>query len=215
MANLKLWAHGPFEMILHAEQHYQLGEDLDRRIALIGFDNAVEVSISTYLSLNPIHRGGLKLKPELVKDWMGSYSKKLDFFYDEILKPKGLPEQHAKENILWYHDQRNEQYHEGRPSVPGKLALDGIRNVAFWIFSTLYDEPNFLEILREELELLQGVKDIPTRTDEQDKIIDNACDMLRIGQSLYYASDLLYNFDPIAYRDLAVAIEADEEAIDE
>ena len=38
MITLTPWAHGPFEIILHAEMHYRDGDDLDRRIAIVGFD---------------------------------------------------------------------------------------------------------------------------------------------------------------------------------
>ena len=38
------WAKGPFELLRHAYEHLQKGDDNDRRIALIGFDNAIEVS---------------------------------------------------------------------------------------------------------------------------------------------------------------------------
>jgi hypothetical protein len=57
MSNLQPWAIGPFELILHAEGHLRNGDDFDRSIALISFDNSIEVSISTYLSLHPLLRG--------------------------------------------------------------------------------------------------------------------------------------------------------------
>ena len=57
MRPLKPWAYGPFEILLHAELHYRVGEDFDRRIAMIGFDNAIEVAITTYLGLHPIQPG--------------------------------------------------------------------------------------------------------------------------------------------------------------
>ena len=57
MRQHKPWAYGPFELLLHAELHYRAGEDFDRRIAMIGFDNAIEVAITTYLGLHPIQRG--------------------------------------------------------------------------------------------------------------------------------------------------------------
>ncbi len=41
MRQLKPWAYGPFEILLHAALHYRVGEDFDRRIAMIGFDNAI------------------------------------------------------------------------------------------------------------------------------------------------------------------------------
>jgi hypothetical protein len=53
MNNLPPWADGPFELIVHAEMHLRKGEDFDRRIALISFDNSIEVSITTYLTLHP------------------------------------------------------------------------------------------------------------------------------------------------------------------
>ncbi|MBK8232833.1 MAG: hypothetical protein IPK72_20165 [Candidatus Eisenbacteria bacterium] len=56
MSTLDPLALGPFEIILHAEMHYRDGDDLDRRIAVVGFDNAIELAIHTYLSLHPIQR---------------------------------------------------------------------------------------------------------------------------------------------------------------
>ena len=55
---LKPWAYGPFEVLLHAEMHYLSGEDFGRRLSMIGFDNSIELSITTYLSLHPMQRGG-------------------------------------------------------------------------------------------------------------------------------------------------------------
>ena len=59
---LKPWAYGPFEILLHAETHYLSGEDIDRRLSIIGFDNAIELAITTYLHLHPIQRGGRSLQ---------------------------------------------------------------------------------------------------------------------------------------------------------
>ncbi len=50
MKPLPPWAKGPFELLVHAEGHFIAGEDFDRRIALISFDNAIEVAITTYLT---------------------------------------------------------------------------------------------------------------------------------------------------------------------
>ena len=38
----KPWANKPFELIIHAEIHFQRGDDYDKRLALISFDNSVE-----------------------------------------------------------------------------------------------------------------------------------------------------------------------------
>ena len=84
MSVLKPWAQGPFELIVHAESHMRDGEDFDRRMALISFDNSIEVSITTYLTLNPIQRNGAQYQREDVARWLTNYHTKLDFFNDEV-----------------------------------------------------------------------------------------------------------------------------------
>lgn len=135
---LKPWAARPFELIFHAEIHYRRGSDYDRRLALISFDNSIEVSITTYLSLNPIQRGNRQYPREDVENWMNNYHSKLDFFALEI-QNRGLPEYKEKAEIVWYHDQRNEHYHGGGFGVPEQGTLDGIRQVALWVFSVLFE----------------------------------------------------------------------------
>ncbi len=54
---LPAWARGPYELIEHAEGHYHGDTDVDRRIALIGFDNAIEVAITTYLQFTGVEEG--------------------------------------------------------------------------------------------------------------------------------------------------------------
>ena len=137
-SELKPWATRPFELIYHAEIHYRRGSDYDRRLALISFDNSIEISIATYLLLKSLQRENREYPKEDVKKWMRNYHSKLDFFILEIQK-RGLPEYKEKAEIVWYHDQRNEHYHGGGFSVPGKDTLDGIRGIALWIFSVLFE----------------------------------------------------------------------------
>ena len=99
--NLKPWAVRPFELIYHAEIHYRRGDDYDRRLALISFDNSIEVSITAYLSLNPIQRNGRTYDKEKVREWLKNYHTKLDFFSDEI-RSRGLPEYHEKADVHFY-----------------------------------------------------------------------------------------------------------------
>ena len=51
------WTDGPRELIQHAVDHLALGGDFDRRIAMISVDNAVELTIKTYLGLPERARG--------------------------------------------------------------------------------------------------------------------------------------------------------------
>ena len=71
--DLKPWAYGPFELLVHAELHLRGGEDFDRRIALISFDNAIEVAITAYLSLHPIQRRNHEYARAQVEKWLDNY----------------------------------------------------------------------------------------------------------------------------------------------
>jgi len=113
MNELPPWAKGPFELLVHAEGHLIVGEDFERRIALISFDNAIEVAIATYLTLNPIQRGKRSYKREDVEKWLNDYHTKLDFLESE-LAARGMPWLVEKSHLLWAHDHRNEQCHGGQ-----------------------------------------------------------------------------------------------------
>ena len=159
-AGLKPWATRPFELIVHGEIHFRRGTDYDRRLALVSFDNSVEVSITTYLTLKPIQRGGREYRKEDVSEWLRNYHTKLDYFLEENAE-RGLPEHQSKDVIAWYHDQRNEQYHGGSSGVPEQATLDGIRQSALWVFSVLFDVPNIEQILEEELAKGEATTTIP------------------------------------------------------
>ena len=90
MNALTPWALGPFEIILHAEMHYRDGDDLDRRIAVVGFDNAIELAIHTYLSLHPIQRQNRTYQRVDVEKWLANFHSKVEFFVNEATT-RGLP----------------------------------------------------------------------------------------------------------------------------
>ncbi|WP_052294299.1 hypothetical protein [Desulfosudis oleivorans] len=159
---LKPWAARPFELIFHAEIHYRKGSDYDRRLALISFDNAIEVSIATYLSLNPLQRGNRQYPKKDIEKWMNNYHSKLDFFALEI-QTRGLPEYKEKAEIVWYHDQRNEHYHGGGFGVPQQDTLDGIRQVALWVFSVLFEAADIETDL--EAAISESDKEMPSIPD--------------------------------------------------
>jgi hypothetical protein len=123
---LRPWARGPFELLLHAELHMRDGDDFDRRIAIISYDNAIEVAITTYLSLNPIQRGNRQYPRQQVEQWLANYHTKIDFFLAELIT-RGLSVTYEKADIVWYHDVRNDQYHGGKPTVPQLEELESIR----------------------------------------------------------------------------------------
>lgn len=158
-SSLEPWSTRPFELIVHGEIHFRRGTDYDRRLALVSFDNSIEVTIAAYLKLNPAHRGGRAYPKEDISKWLRNFHTRVDFFLDEN-KNRELPEYKSKEVIVWYHDQRNEHYHGGGSAVPEQDTLEGIRQTALWIFSVLFEVPNIDEILKAEL--AKRVVDVPT-----------------------------------------------------
>ena len=132
------WATGPLELIVHAEGHLRSGGDFDRRIALVGFDNAIEVSVSTYLALHPIQRGNRHYAKKNIEEWLTNYHAKLDFV-DLALAERALDWGIERSHIVWAHQQRNDQYHGGLRGTPERHVLEVSRAAALWLFGVLFD----------------------------------------------------------------------------
>ena len=81
-----MWASEPFELIVHAEGHRSNGEEFDKRMALISFDNAIEVAISTFLNFRPIHPMNRCYKNSEIGSWLSNFHSKLDFLEIEVSK---------------------------------------------------------------------------------------------------------------------------------
>ncbi len=202
--SLPPWAEGPFELIFHAELHYRAGEDFDRRIAMIGFDNAIEVAITTYLSLHPIHRHGREYPGAQVQTWLSNYHTKIEFFETEC-GVRGLAIQIARPHIVWYHQIRNRQYHEGGSSTPNMADLKGVRQAALWVFSVLFDVPDAEQVLEQRIMALSPSPP-PQRDDSLDRVIDNTYGLVEIGGNYYYASEVLFGVDADLYREMGLGL---------
>ena len=200
MAHLPPWTDGPFELMIHAESHFQAGQDLDRSIALIGFDNAIEVAITTYLTLNPIQRGGRSYPRSDVDKWMKDYHTKLEFLESEI-DSRDITWAIEKTHIIWVHDQRNEQYHGGRKGVPHLNTLGIARSAALWVFSVLFDVQH-PEAALEQAILERTSPSPPSREREFDTAIDAQYGTITVGGQEYYTSEVLFSVDYAAYRDI-------------
>lgn len=138
MTALKPWAYGPFELLQHAEGHLSNGSDFDKRMALISFDNSIEASITTFLQLHPTQRGGRTFNKEQVQKWLANYHSKLRFF-EEYAKTEELSNNASVDEIVWFHNLRNELYHSGNGMVPERRALAGARAAAIDVFSGLFE----------------------------------------------------------------------------
>jgi hypothetical protein len=198
------WARGPFELLVHAEGHLRNGGDFDRRIALISFDNAIEVAITTYLSLHPIQRGNRNYTKADVEKWLGNYHTKLDFL-DMELSARGLAWEVDRSHIVWAHDHRNEQYHGGNKGTPEKQVLGLIRQAALWILSALYEVRDAEQQLEQALAASLAPKP-PERNGAYDHAIDRQYGMVEVGDQAYYASEVLFAADYAAYREIGARL---------
>ena len=200
MSSLPPWANGPFELMVHAESHLRGTDDFDRRIALISFDNAIEVAITTYLTLNPVQRGGRSYPRINVDTWMRNYHTKLDFFEKEI-GTRNITWSVEKSHIIWVHDHRNEQYHGGLKGIPEVNTLRIARTAALWVFAVLFDVSDAETELEQAL-LAQAPPPPPSRDRTFDMAIDTLYGIITVGEQDYYASELLFSADYAAYRDI-------------
>lgn len=199
MNSLPPWANGPFELLVHAEGHLRAGEDFDRRIALISFDNAIEVAITTYLTLNPIQRGNRHYKNTDVEKWLNNYPSKLDFLGAELVARK-LTWEVDRSHILWAHDHRNEQYHGGMKGTPEKNVLSIMRKASLWVFSLLFEVGDPGKLLDGAISELAPAAP-PRRDVSFDRAIDREYGMVEIGDQTFYASEVLFSVDYWGYRD--------------
>ncbi|HIK14286.1 MAG TPA: type I restriction endonuclease subunit R [Leptolyngbyaceae cyanobacterium M33_DOE_097] len=149
MTKLKPWALGPFELIKHANDHLNGNADFDKRMALVGFDNAIESSIITFLTLNPLQRNGRQFQKVDVDQWLRSFHSKIEFFEHYVVSLLAQPMLVERDEIIFYHQLRNELYHNGNGFVPAEAHLDGIRTASLWIFSTLFNA-NAKELLTQD-----------------------------------------------------------------
>jgi len=215
MTSLPPWAIGPFELMVHAESHLREADDFGRSIALISFDNAIEVAITTYLTLHQVQRGGRQYKRDDVNHWMQDYLTKLEFFEKELEK-RSLTWLIEKSHIIWAHRQRNEQYHGGQKGIPDIITLQIARNAALWIFSVLF-EVSDPEAALEQAILDRTSQQPPAQERDFDMAIDAQYGIITVGEQDYYASELLFAVDHPAYRDLGGKLigSSGEEAVEE
>lgn len=135
--DLAPWARGPFELIKHADGHLKDAGDTDRRIALIGFDNAIEVCIDVFIKLHPKLREGVELRQEDVEKATRNYHTKIEWL-DKYVEANDIDIDFSIEEIVWYHSLRNELYHSGNGMVPEMHVLEGARLSSISVFNTLF-----------------------------------------------------------------------------
>lgn len=188
------WSIGPFELLVHAEEHFRRDGDIDRRLCMIGFDNAIESGITTYLSLKPEQRQGRTYSQADRDGWLKDFPSRIEFLYEE-LKARDVAPVFEKADVLWFRSIRNEMYHSGLGVVPHGDCVKGIREAALWIVGALFEIEDIETYVFEEVEAR-----IPTRNPEFDASFDEANAEVDIGGLVYSPSDVLFSVDPRLYR---------------
>jgi len=171
---------------------------------LISFDNAIEVSITTFLTLHPIQRNGKTYKRDDVDKWLENYHSRLDFLGSELanLGQEWIVE---RTHIVWAHAQRNEQYHAGNQGVPDRKCLAIAKQAALWVFGMLFGVAN----PEAELNSVVAQKlppEPPKRVKAYDQAIDNEFGAIAIGDCLYSASEVIFSLDYDAYREVGTEL---------
>lgn len=134
---LKPWARGPYELIKHADGHLKEAGDIDRRLALIGFDKAIEVCIDVFLRLHPKLRHGYEIANEDVERALRNYHTRIEFL-DSYVAQQSIQLDVSVEVVVWYHSLRNELYHSGNGMVPEIHVIEGAKAAALSTFKALF-----------------------------------------------------------------------------
>jgi hypothetical protein len=131
----KPWIDGPRELLFHAEEHLNLKSDFDKRIAFISIDNAVELTIKTYLGLPKRIRKTSGPSRKELQDAENSFPTYLDLLekYDAD-KLIGI----NLEDIEWYHRLRNQLYHSGNGITVNLAKLETYFEIAKTLFESLF-----------------------------------------------------------------------------
>ena len=132
------WAVGPYELLRHGDLHLREGGDADLRIALISFDNAIELAVSTYLDLNPKQRGGLSFPREDMQRWLTNFHTRLEFLEHLVVNVNKRQMAHDPLAMVFYHGLRNKIYHQLGALLPRAQHVAEAREAAVWVFSTLF-----------------------------------------------------------------------------
>jgi hypothetical protein len=135
--SLRSWMKGPYELIKHASGHLKDGDDTDRRLALISFDQAIEVSIDAFINL-PHRLRKKNINKDDIKQAQANFHTKIEFlekyFFEELEDPE-LPDE-----IVWCHKLRNEIYHSGNGMSPELHVVMAAQKASVKVFEAVFNQ---------------------------------------------------------------------------
>ena len=129
------WTDGPRELLQHAVDHLAQGGDFDRRIAMVSIDNAVELTVKTYLGLPKRARTSTGPGRKELEDASESFPALLDLL--EKYAPDRLVGL-SLDDIEWYHRIRNQLYHSGNGITVERSKVETYLELAMGLFESLF-----------------------------------------------------------------------------
>ena len=133
-ANNIPWASGPGELLRHGLELLQNDSDVNRRLAMISIDNAVELMIKTYLGL-PSRVTSLKISKADFQSISESFPRLLDALECHAATKLAGIDLGA---IEWYHRLRNELYHQGNGLTVERDKVNIYAELANTLFENLF-----------------------------------------------------------------------------
>jgi hypothetical protein len=130
------WASGPRELLRHGLELLHKGGEADRRIAMIVIDNAVELTIKTFLGL-PARLTGIQVPRTRYQEISESFPKLLDALEEYCATKLDAIE---LGEIEWYHRLRNQLYHQGNGLTVERDKVSVYAELARLLFLRLFDE---------------------------------------------------------------------------
>lgn len=128
------WASGPGEILRFGLKLLQEDSDSNRRLAMILIDNAVELTIKTFLGLPK-----RITKLEITRKELGEIGESFPSLLDAL-------ERHAAERLAgidlgeieWYHRLRNQLYHQGNGLTVERDKVDVYAQLANVLYKNLF-----------------------------------------------------------------------------
>ncbi len=139
-----------------------------------------------------------------------NFHTKADFFFAEC-QTRTITPAAKKDELVWFHEVRNGQYHNGGAAIPQRRELDGVRSVALEVFAVLFDETDVLAALERHIAALSPAPP-PPKEKEHDRLIDNEFPLIDVCGQPEYVSDILYAIDPTRYHEIALELRDGNEA---
>lgn len=127
------WLNGCYELLKHGIDHFLNDTEFDRRIAMITIDNALELSIKTYISRN---LRVLNIKRKDFNNFKQDFLKLLNMI--SKIAPDKISNQELS-SIEHNHELRNNLYHEGIGITVNKEIVKQYAKEVISLISKLYE----------------------------------------------------------------------------